>query len=169
MSDFLCAPSSSTSAHTAVVALYDGYKISIQISKVVRVPVPVLWTQVNDSPVRVIFEDSVLRVPGRLNGLSPASPQGTWGLKGMGPASPQGTWGAKSTESRQSTGSLGADRSESRQSSGYLVSKRTEPRKSTGYLGAERTESRQSTGYLGAKRTESRQSSGYLVPGGRKD
>ena len=34
-------------------------------AKVVRVPVPVLWA-VNDSPVRVIFEDSVLRVPGGL-------------------------------------------------------------------------------------------------------
>ena len=50
---------------------------------------------VNDSPVRVIFEDLVLRVPGGLKRLSPTSPQGTWGLKGLSPASPKGTWWPK--------------------------------------------------------------------------
>ena len=94
----------------------------------------------NDSPVRVVFEDSSPQGTwGVEMTLSPTRPQRTWRLKGLGPASFQGTQGAKNTESRQSTGYLGAKRTESRQSPGYLVAKRTESRQSTGYLGAERT------------------------------
>ena len=60
--------------------------------KVVRVPIPVLGTRVNDSPARVLLEDSALRVPEGLKGVSPNSPQDTWGLKRLSPFhSPQGT------------------------------------------------------------------------------
>ena len=110
--------------------------------------------QVNDCLVLVLLEDQfprvlgglkllkiapVLRVPGGLKGLRPASPQGTWDLKGLSPTSPKGTWGVERTESRQSPGLPGG-------------LKGLNPASPHGTGGAERTESGQSPRYPGAKK-----------------
>ena len=83
----------------------------------------------NETPVRVIFEGRVHRVPGGWKDWVPPvhryRPQGTWELKGLSPASPQGLPGGWKDWFPPVHRVSGGLQGQSRQSPGYLGTETT--------------------------------------------